>query len=358
MNTATGPIPVRFPIPGQVDGLAGIGEPLCLSGIAFLPPTEALRSAPPVILLRPGGSYTVDYRHLEVPGYSDDDYSCALYLAQQGFIVVATDHLGTGGSSKPQDGGILTPAMVAQANVKVAASIRTALRRRTFHTFAATEAGSHALESLPSMSEAQLAAFGHSLGAMLLTLEAGQYSAYEAVGLLGWSNHQLAPPGVDLASMMAEVRVENGYVTANRRSLRPLFYLGDIPEAVIEADEARATVTPWNVGYAAIEHPAVVAQHAGRIDVPVLHVLGQYDVSGLGNALEELAVYQAARQAGVTFFELPGSAHCHCLATTRRQLWDYMARWTRLALGAGGSSPGADHRAHHPLAAARAFKEE
>jgi pimeloyl-ACP methyl ester carboxylesterase len=136
-----------------------------------------------------------------------------------------------------------------------------------------------------------------------------------------------------MAEAVQNVREERGYISLDRASVRPLFYLADVPRAVIDADESCAVATPLNVGMPAIGHPGIVAEHAGRIDVPVLHVLGSRDVSGLANPLEEMAYYRSARQYGVSFYEVPGSGHCHNYAGSRHQLWSVMAAWLTMTLG-------------------------
>jgi pimeloyl-ACP methyl ester carboxylesterase len=290
-------------------------------------------------MLRPGGSYAVDYWHQVVPGLPVEEYSCAMYLAARGFLVIATDHLGTGSSSQPADGRILTLENVSQANALAARAILGHLEQGALAELATGEEGRQCLEALPEMVVVHVAAFAHSMGAMLLIEEQANYAVYDAVGFLGWSNQQLVMTGVApevMAEAVQNLREERGYISLDRASVRPLFYLPDVPQAVIDADESCAVATPLNVGMPAIGHPGIVAEQAGRIDVPVLHVLGSRDVSSLANPLEEMAFYRSARQYGVAFYEVPGSGHCHNYAGSRHQLWAVMAAWLAMTLGDPG----------------------
>jgi len=331
----SGPIGVRIPVTGRVIGLEQERD-LHIYGKVFLPPGYQSLSSVAAVVLRPGGSYSVDYWHQVVPGLPPAEYSCALYLAARGFLVIATDHLGTGGSSQPADGRLLTLENVSQANALAGMTIHSRLERGTLAELATEDEGRQALAGLPEMAAVRMAAFGHSMGAMLLTAEQAQYAVYDAVGFLGWSNQQLVMAGVApevMAAAVENVQEERGYISLDRASVRPIFYLPDVPLAVIEADEACAIAAPLNVGMPALGHLGIVAEQAGRIDVPVLHVLGSRDVSGLANPLEEMAFYRSARQYGVAFYEVPGSGHCHNYAGSRHQLWAFMATWLAMTLG-------------------------
>lgn len=344
-----GPIGIRLSIPGPLPGLEREAE-LHISGNVFLPPGYQSYSSVTAVLLRPGGSYSVDYWHQVVPGLPVEEYSCAMYLAARGFVVVATDHLGTGRSSQPDDGRLLTLENVGKANALAGRAIRAHLEQGTLALVATDDEGRNLLDALPEMALVQTAAFGHSMGALLLTAEQAQYGVYDAVGFLGWSNQQLAMSGMApdaLGASMEQLREERGYILADRTAMRPLFYLPDVPIAVIEADEACAVSVPLNVGLSALGRPGIVAEQAGRIDVPVLHVLGTRDVSGMASPLEEMAFYRAASQYGVTLYELSGSGHCHNYAGTRQQLWSFMVRWIRQALDVS-SSPSAPGMAGLP----------
>jgi len=104
--------------------------------------------------------------------------------------------------------------------------------------------------------------------------------------------------------------------------LRRLFYLPDVPPEIIEADEATATPTPSCLGRDALM-PAIVHQAAAQIAVPVMVVHGVVDTSP--DPWGELAYFKGSKD--LTLSVLEGSAHCHNVATTRREHWRRLDRW-------------------------------
>src|ERR1700722_8173566 len=79
----------------------GSGELLTQTGWVFAPESPAnIRGA---ILCLAGGTYDKTYWHLEVAGYPG--YSFAEHLVNRGYVVIALDHLGVGGSTDPEASG-------------------------------------------------------------------------------------------------------------------------------------------------------------------------------------------------------------------------------------------------------------
>lgn len=123
---------------------------------------------------------------------------------------------------------------------------------------------------------------------------------------------------------------EQGYaeqVAAMRQAFRPVFYLPDVPAEVIEADEATAaTVMPGGAIQEAAM-PGEVARSARNISVPVYLAFGETDIAQ--DKLGEVSLY--ANAAGhLSYFEVPGSGHCHNFAASRRELWDHLTDWLRV----------------------------
>lgn len=115
----------------NVTGVEGVAGPLFLSGSLFLPPTVPSGHRVQVLDLHPGGTYTRAYWHLEVPGFPPESYSFARYAAERGCIVVATDHLGTGESSRPPNGRALTLGALARARAAASEVLRAQLAAGT-----------------------------------------------------------------------------------------------------------------------------------------------------------------------------------------------------------------------------------
>ena len=343
-----GPFALRIPLDHEPALLEQEPGSLSLYGHVFLPADLDPSHIPAVILLRPGGSYSIDYWHQVIPGYPPEAYSCALSLAGRGYLVICTDHLGTGQSSRPADGRCLTTAILAQANAAATQLLRIALERATLRRFATDASGQRALAALSPVS-APLIAFGHSMGAMLLLLEAGQFAHFDGLGILGWSSQQLNVDPQAIDALFTSAADEHGYVPprVTRPFSRDSFYLPDVPRDVIKADEASATVIP--AGLYTTDYLHLAAEQAARISVPVLHVMGSHDISANAQPLAEMTAYPGARAAGVCFFELANSAHCHNYASTRFTLWEVMASWASFVVRTQPIRPRT--RAHPSLAA-------
>src|SRR5271169_5634765 len=96
-----GPIELRVDVSGHVE-LDGRHE---VAAWLFLP-GEPLDSVCVLFCEHGGSGVTKRYWHMEIPGYSG--YSFAEYFASRGFVVVATDDLGVGESSRPSDSWSVT----------------------------------------------------------------------------------------------------------------------------------------------------------------------------------------------------------------------------------------------------------
>ena len=79
---------------------------------------------------------------------------------------------------------------------------------------------------------------------------------------------------------------------APRALTRALFHLPDVPVDLIEEDDARAGLTPANLGRAAMT-PGIVAPEAAQIDCPLLLLYGEVDTSPDPHA--EVGFYRACR---------------------------------------------------------------
>src|SRR5207249_4494581 len=115
---------------------------------------------------------------------------------------------------------------------------------------------------------------------------------------------------------------EAGYITVPRTYTREMFHAADVPDAVLEAEKAGETCMPRE---AAIDSSFTdaIADVPPRIDVPVFLTFAESDTSP--DPSGEVAFYSAAPD--ITLYRLPGSAHCHNAATTRRLLWERLLKW-------------------------------
>ncbi|CAG7348180.1 alpha/beta hydrolase [Mycobacterium avium subsp. paratuberculosis] len=100
-----------------------------------------------------------------------------------------------------------------------------------------------------------------------------------------------------------------------------------MPADIVAADAVTAvSVVPRVFGTAMI--PGIVAEHAARIDVPVLLGYGVVDVSPDPRA--EAALYRSSPD--ITTVVLAGSAHCHNMASSRHRLWRRLLAWAATAI--------------------------
>lgn len=312
------PVELSLPLPG-VSGLSA-DAPVSLYGKLYLPTSIDRRHAR-VVILGAGGSYDTHYWDLEVPKRGRWEYSAANYLREQGFLVLSLDHLGTGNSTLPPDGSQVSLDLMAQADHLATQAFLQQLQAGKL------------LQELPAFDRVGVVRFGHSMGAIIALIEQGMFPLYDGLGILGWGNLGFLMTEEEFEAMLSALTIERGYIDG--KSARPLwqslFYLQNVPEEVIEADTEVATTIPSKVMPVG-DITKVTSAYARLIDVPVFLGFGEVDVTQATNKLEEVTVYEGARGKGITFFELPGSAHCHNFAPRREELWEMQARWVDMVL--------------------------
>ncbi|OBG42436.1 lysophospholipase [Mycobacterium alsense] len=302
--------------PMRFDVSDAIGEQASLAATYY--PAADGAAAPAVLVCLPGGTYSREYWDLNIPGR--DGYSFAEFATDNGYAVVTIDPLGTGESSKP-------------ARAFDFADIASALAR--------------AVSALPAVTgdRAPAIAVAHSLGAYLAIVQQALFGSYAALAALGCTNQHVAPLNLDPA-FIARAATPQGrdelagqllsalpdpYFEGPREYLQSWFHLGDVPADVVAADCVTAkSVVPRVFGTAMI--PGVVAEHAARIDVPVLLGYGVVDVSPDPRA--EAALYRSSPD--ITTVVLADSAHCHNMASSRHRLWSRLLGWVAAALPVDG----------------------
>ena len=239
-----------------------------------------------------GGTYDRRYWRFELDGHPG--YSMADHLVQRGFALLLLDTLGMGESTRPPTVQHLTPNVAAAANDAVVRQIRT------------------------EFTGVPVVGIGHSMGGMLALTQQSRHRSFDALGVLGWSADDL-----NLRPDADHFLVDGDYRIINRGALRNLFYWEDVPEAVIEADDAAVVPTPRSLEDACFV-AGCTSEHAARIDVPVFVGLGERDVSA--DPHREPAMYSSATD--ITLYVLARSGHCHNFASTRARLWDRLGAWS------------------------------
>jgi len=304
---AIGPVDVVFDVVGR-------GTQERMAGWVFAPTKESSTSERRMFVCVPGGSYSKRYYHLEVTGHSG--YSMGQYLAEQGHVVVALDPLGVGDSTHPEPEGGLTAREIAAACDSAARQALSRLRDGTL------------ISGLASRPQVLCVGVGHSMGGMLVTLQQAEYRTFDALAILGFSTFQLDPVTLAVAAKGMTGGSEAGfadlpnYFNVSREAFRGMFYLSDVPEAVITTDAACAVPLIKDPAMLGL-YPTRISAETRSLDVPLLLGFGEVDVSP--NVRGEVANYVGARD--VTLYLVPRSAHCGNLASTRQQLWDRLSSW-------------------------------
>jgi pimeloyl-ACP methyl ester carboxylesterase len=282
-----------------------VGHPCSIASWIFEP------SAPARALLFaiPGGTYTKGYWHLEVPGRSG--YSFAERMVQAGFVVAAVDNFGTGSSTRPSSGDDAGLAAMADANAAVGAQLRSRFPR------------------LPVIG------VGHSMGAALTVMQQARHRSFDYLAILGYGYQPMAGLSEDLPNeeLLAESAARysqmfsvcpDGYYTMDRRMLRDSFHFNDVPDDVVLADDAQATVLPRAALHAVAATP-IGRPLASTVDVPIFQGWGERD--NTPDPHRDGAYFNSCPD--YTLFVLPRSGHCHNFATTRQAMWDRLIAWAR-----------------------------
>ena len=223
------------------DGV-GSGEQLIQQAWAFLPERPA--EARGVLLCLAGGTYDKHYWHLDVDGHLG--YSFGEYLADSGFVVIAVDHLGIGGSTDPSASRLLGLELLAKGDAEVVRQVRERLLRGELH------------EDLPSIT-APLVGVGHSMGACLTTMVQATTHPYDGVVLLGYGVQitnvyentadaaeleDRIQQTIEASCQLTGAKPTDAHFYAPRAYLADLFYAGEVSQDVIDADTAVQSRVP------------------------------------------------------------------------------------------------------------------
>lgn len=313
---------MRSSLTFDVTRAVGSDEQLTQAAWLFLPERPA--DVRGVLLCLAGGTYDKHYWHIDIDGHPG--YSFAEHLADSGFVVLAVDHLGMGESTDPAALGPVGLEVLAKGDAEVARQVRERLRDGELH------------QDLAPIS-APLIGVGHSMGACLTTMVQATTQPYDAVVLLGYgvqitNVYQDTPDAAELeervrqtieaSAKLAGVKPTDAHFYAPRAYLADLFYAGEVPQDVVDADTAVQSRTPLRAA-AEVTTPGMVERYAHQVDVPVFLGFGAaLDVSP--NPHSEPANYIGSPD--VTLHLVPRSGHCHNFASHRTQLWDRIAQWS------------------------------
>jgi len=270
-------------------------------------PDDAARKVPQsLVVCLPGGTYSKSYFHFILDGFTG--YSMAEYFVSRDHLVLALDPLGAGESTRPEEEQMLTRTVIA--------SIHHAVVKMAIARLADGSAATH----LPPVTGLTITGLGHSMGGMLVVTQQGRHETYDRIAPLGWVNVPSTVVG-DVKTFMPPADAPR-YIMGSRADKHTIFYMEDVPEKLIAADDAAATTIPVTL-LSELLSPGISLEEAKQIYVPVFIGFGERDMS-LNPHLEP-STYPSSTD--VTLYILKGSAHCHNFASSRRLLWDRLCNW-------------------------------
>lgn len=233
----------------------------------------------------PGATY--DHRYFDL-GTSRGVVSQARQAARDGWVAIALDRVGTGGSSKPPAASVTTAVQVASIDRFVDRIDRTYKR-------------------LP------IVLVGHSYGSVVAAGVAAESDDVDALVITGFLYRRTAPsfegfPELVPAAtdpVLAGRQLPEGYLTTVPNTRQFFYHLPNTDPATLAADErTKATTTAAEVpGFG---QELQTGSFASAVRVPVLVVVGEYDYLFRGSDPAAFAsVQQQTFAAAVTVDAVP-----------------------------------------------------
>jgi pimeloyl-ACP methyl ester carboxylesterase len=276
----------------DVSAAVDIGERAEITASLFLPDGAFSE----LLVCIHGGGYSRTYWHPPLPDYPG--YSYVEHALGTGKAVLTLDMLGMGQSSQPESESKLS-------RMKIAAACDAAVRQVV------------ASLDVP----VSITGVGHSMGGLMVITMQGAMQSFDRLAVLGWANAPMILGDVTPEQLLATVPA-SGYLPTAREAMRALFYLSDVPQDLIVADEALGGPSPACLGRDALT-PGIVHAAAASITCPVFILHGVVDTSPDPRA--EAAYFSSSPSVDVVV--LAGSAHCHNFASSRMIGWRALDDW-------------------------------
>ncbi|HEX7857045.1 MAG TPA: hypothetical protein VF503_25470 [Sphingobium sp.] len=335
----------RLDLDIDVTDMLGLGEPARIAVTIVLPDPSDLSERPVICFAKPGGGYSRGYYTADLPGPARG--AQADWHARRGWIFVAMDLIGTGGSSRHAPEKLSFAVVVGAA---LAAEEDILLRL----------ANGMLTPDFPSVHRPVRIGIGQSMGGGLAIVQQGRHHCYDGVVTLGYSavhSHPPSPPGAPPIVVpwipRDELARTPGVVTNRQAVQRGLatglddgiwqalawgFFHDDVPAEVVEAnlshfdalmfandsggqvpeDSAawRTMSTLMQVTQASMT-PGAVAAEAAAVTVPILCAMGERDI--VPDPAGEPRAFKSA--TSIDIFICPRMGHMHNFASTRELLW-------------------------------------
>jgi pimeloyl-ACP methyl ester carboxylesterase len=300
---------------------------LLIAADVFLPDAAAYPTPALAWVCLPGGGMTRRYFDLPI----EENFSFARQMAARGFVVVLLDHLGVGESSRPADGYVLTAEVVTAANANATAEILARLREGRLSP------------EVPALPQLQSIGIGHSMGAMMTTLQQAHSTQHIGVALLGFSTRglpeYLPSSAKAIAHDLAAAREQSPQLAKMMFGSAPYPVIKPTPRsgaiyggkgADPRSAEAIKAVADALLPILAFQSmlPGNVLPEAQQIKVPVFLGLGEKDMAGPPHEIP--ASFSASMD--VTLYVMPGAGHSHFLFPIRLELFERLADWAQSRL--------------------------
>ncbi|MFT3967467.1 MAG: hypothetical protein QM690_16455 [Sphingobium sp.] len=331
-----------------------LGEPARIAASVVLPDPATLPDRPIACFAKPGGGYSRGYYTMDLPGPARG--AQAAWHAARGWIFIAMDLIGTGGSSRHAAEKLDFATVVGAA---LAAEEDILLRL----------ANGMLAPDFPPVHQPVRIGIGQSMGGGLTLIQQGRHHCYDGVATLGYSavhSHPPSAPGLPpivVPWIPRDALTRAPGVVTNREAVRRAvegadgdriwqalawgFFHDDVPVEVVEANLAhfdqlmfagenggavpddsaawRTMSTLMQVTQASMT-PGAVAPEAAAVTVPVLCAMGERDI--VPDPAGEARAFRSA--TSVDIFICPRMGHMHNFAGTRALLWqriDSFGRW-------------------------------
>jgi pimeloyl-ACP methyl ester carboxylesterase len=299
----------------DISQVLDLGESVS-SAAEIFPPEGPAKAA---LFCFPGGACTREYFDLsfcDAKCVENTSYSFARSMAQRGYLVITIDHLGVGESTRPQDGFLLTPERVVQANEIV---VERLIEMEQYRQYANS--------ALPKV------AVGHSLGALLAICQQAWHQSFDGLAMLGFGHggvpEFLCELGKDIAEHPTSA-MSRAVELAKAQFGQPYLAMGS-PDAdelekrnaeagLVEAVRRKSCDLIAVLGALTLV-PNVVWEISREVTVPSFAAMGDRDICGDFTLQSELVA------GPVTSVLLENTRHNHFMFPGRTPLYKALDQW-------------------------------
>lgn len=291
--------------------------------VTIYAPSDSSVQSDIVYFCVPGGGLSRQYFDLLTTD-GQEQYSFARSAAAGGATVVAIDSVGTGQSSAPDDAFTLNPERIADYNAATLKQVLTEAHQGTLHP------------SMPAIARsATVIGLGHSIGALLLTLQQANHGQFNALALLGFSLVGMPQALPEEARSLLSDAAAREKVEAIARVVHdtPWFALptgqgageiygrGAVPTAMASLKNCSTRLLA--TASLAVLIPGLYEPECKRIDVPMFSALGDRDICGTEQ--DVLTSFPNVRSHEI--HSLPETGHTHFVFSSAPYLFEKLLSW-------------------------------